>query len=162
MNLDNKKNPLKNYIIFAIVAMLSFIFVFNLSNWYLKNTTYTTNITKTIAEVMPLELENYLIENDNIIIYVSSSSDKNLEIFEKDLANYFINNQLESNIIYYDYDKDDNNNFKKVLNVDLTYPNLYAIKNHKFDKSLYIAKNDSSIESFKNFIESFEKEELND
>jgi hypothetical protein len=160
--MEKRVIPLKNYLIFALVAILSFLFVFNLSRWYRQNKIYTTSLSKVISEVLPSELKDYLTENGTIVIYASSSVDEKLEEFENEFKQYIIDNQIENMIIYYDVNKDDNKFFENELKTILTYPNLYLIKEHELSTKLYYETKEINLEEVKTFLELNEVVDIND
>jgi hypothetical protein len=160
--MEKRVIPLKNYLIFAVVAILSFLFVFNLSRWYRQNKIYSTNLSKVISEVLPSELKDYLTENGTIVIYTSSSSDDKLEVFENEFKQYIVDNQIEKMIIYYDISKDDNKFFENELKTMLIYPNLYLVKEHNFSTKLYSESKEITLEEVKTFLELNEVIDIND
>lgn len=160
--MEKRSIPFKNYVIFSILAILSFVFVFNMSKWYREANQYNTVLNKTILEVLPSDLENYLIENGNIMIYVTSTTDENLKTFETELKDYLIENQLENLFVYYDYEKDVDSAFENLFNQQIIYPNIYNIKEHTLQNKLYNQKTTINIEEVINFIEINEGYEYND
>lgn len=153
--MEKRKIPLKNYLIFASLAIFSFILVFNLSKWYRDTNKYDTVLNGIIVEVLPSDLENYLTENGNILIYVTSTEDETLEEFENDFKNYLIDKEMENLVVYYDYVKDENN-FSDFFNEKLLYPNIYNVKEHTLERKLYDEAEIVIMEDVASFIETVE------
>lgn len=160
--MEKRSIPLKNYIIFTIISLLSFLFVFNLSRWYKENKPATNILNKTIKEVLPQELESFLTENGTVVIYLTNSNDDALIDFEKDFKNYIIEKQIENDIFYYDLSKDENNIFRNKLDSDNFYPNLYMIKDHEFSSKLFLNKTNITIDQIEVFLTTNEVLETND
>lgn len=162
--MDKRIVPVKNYFIFAIVTIISFIIVFNLAKIYkeIKSEKETSQINLTISEVLETEINEYLTENDSKIIYLASSKDKGIIDFEKELKNYIIKEQIEKNFIYLDLSKITSafkSDFEKIYfknvykNVKLEYPNMIYFKEKQVDKILYEKETKIDMEDVKSFVE---------
>ena len=68
--------PFKNYIILAVVLILTIIAVIYLFMWnrvYEKNKLQTPILDKYLLVINYNELNNYIVENKNAVIYTSAS-----------------------------------------------------------------------------------------
>lgn len=116
-----RKILLKNYIIYSIVVFLTIIIsvyivvLFNKSKEYYENNSVLTDILYEILPQNDLDinenLKNYLLENSNLIIYISSGKDKEIKDFENELKNYILENKIQEDIVYINYDDIKKTNF---------------------------------------------------
>jgi len=142
----------KNYLILLVVIAAVVGLCFYLTSWYKTiEEYYKTN--SVISEVLPeIETEtfsSFLLDNPDIVVYISSSSDSDVKTFERQFKKMIVEYSLNSNIIYFDIDKEANNNgleilvnnymsksLKKVTNISV--PNLIRFKNGEIVDILYI------------------------
>ena len=92
-----KEIPKKNYFILAIIVVLTILLVFYLKSWY--EATTLSNLPRTIMadslpEVKIEEFDNFIQENPNIVIYISSSTE-NQGDFDKKIYQYISKNNLK-------------------------------------------------------------------
>lgn len=145
-----KKKPLKNYIIYFTLIIITILFTFLLSNKYenLKNLEKENSVMKQfLTSLNEKEFENYIAENNNAIIYMASGTDETIKDFEEKFKEMLIDYDLQSQIIYIDLDNVDqsfllnlqNNYFKESLgNISLyKYPNILILENGKISAVLY-------------------------
>ena len=82
------------------------------------------------------ELDNYLVENQSAIIYVSKVGNEKIRNFEKKFINAINQNDLKNKILYLDLSnyKGDTNNKYTINDKDITsVPNISVFKNGKLD-----------------------------
>ena len=102
-----KEIPKKNYFILAIIVVLTILLVFYLKSWY--EATTLSNLPRTIMadslpEVKIEEFDNFIQENPNIVIYISSSTE-NQGDFDKKIYQYISKNNLKQNFVYMNKDE---------------------------------------------------------
>lgn len=143
-----RKVPLKNYFILTLILVLSILIVFYLVKIY-NSTIHNTNdkqILNKIKEITILELDNYIVENPNIVIYLMDSDYKSIS-FEKKLNQVIVEHDLQSqfvliniaNNIYQEYDKTANVNFKnKSILKEVPINSLVIIENKKIKRFIKI------------------------
>lgn len=143
-----RKVPLKNYFILTLILVLSIFIVFYLVKIY-NSTMHNTNdkqILNKIKEITILELDNYIVENPNIVIYLMDSDYKSIS-FEKKLNQVIVEHDLQSqfvliniaNNIYQEYDKTANVNFKnKSILKEVPINSLVIIENKKIKRFIKI------------------------
>ena len=89
--MKKEKNiPLKNYIILAVVLILSIILVIYFYMWYnaYEESKLNTMIMDKYLQVINYnELNNYLVENKDAVIYSSVLEDQKIRHFEKKFKN---------------------------------------------------------------------------
>ena len=91
MNNKKKEIPTKNYIILIILSLVTLILTFNLAGIYQERMEYnnqSNNIMKFLSEIKEEELKNYVLDNHDTIIYISSSVDNENKKFEYQLRKY--------------------------------------------------------------------------
>ena len=166
-NMDNKKLriiPKKNYFILGIILVISILLVNYMYMWSLtyKETKLNIPILDKYMEVINYnELDDYLVENPNTIIYVSVLENSEIRDFEKKFKLLFKNNILDKEILYMDVSNDIiDDNIKKQMDskylVNLVkmsdVPTILVFENGLL-KSIYsVSQNDYDVDRVKLFI----------
>ena len=150
--MKKREIPKKNYFILLVIIAAVVGLCFYLTSWYKTiEEYYKTN--SVISEVLPeIETEtfsSFLLDNPDIVVYISSSSDSDVKTFERQFKKLIVEYSLNSNIIYFDIDKDTNINgletlvnsymsksLKKVTNIPT--PNLIRFENGEIVDILYV------------------------
>lgn len=106
MKKDELRNvPLKNYIILGVIVVLT---VFLLYYFYMWVDVYNeSKINRPILDrymdiINYNELDNFIVENPNAIIYASVLEDEKIREFEIELKNSFRNGNIENEMLYLD------------------------------------------------------------
>lgn len=131
--------PKKNYFILFIVIVLSLLIAFYFRKWY--KAYEDSYLSKSIVgnylfQINYKELDNYLVENQSAIIYVSKVGNEKIRNFEKKFINAINQNDLKNKILYLDLSnyKGDTNNKYTINDKDITsVPNISVFKNGKLD-----------------------------
>lgn len=131
--------PKKNYFILFIVIVFSLLIAFYFRNWY--KAYEDSYLSKSIVgnylfEINYKELDNYLVENQSAIIYVSKVGNEKIRNFEKKFINAINQNDLKNKILYLNLNnyKGDINNKYTINDKDITsVPNISVFKNGKLD-----------------------------
>lgn len=129
----------KNYFILFIVIVFSLLIAFYFRNWY--KAYEDSYLSKSIVgnylfEINYKELDNYLVENQSAIIYVSKVGNEKIRNFEKKFINAINQNDLKNKILYLDLSnyKGDTNNKYTINDINITsVPNISVFKNGKLD-----------------------------
>ena len=153
---EEKNIPYKNYIILSIILILSIAVVIYFYMWYseFENSKINTPILDEYLRVINyIELDNYLVENKNFVLYVSVLDDKTRNFenkFKYIIEKYSLNNSL----LYLDLTEESRNAFlyETVLNeyrlMDLpcivifdngNISDVYSIDDNKYDIDLLIS-----------------------
>lgn len=154
--MAKREVPIKNYFILAVITLATLLLVIYLVMWYRTTTTYNTSVMDSVlSEIKENELENYLQENPDVFIYLTSIKKQN-KTFEKQFKNYIVENNLSKSIIFINVDNVDSNELKKYLNDESVeiIPNLLLVKDGKLYSSVYKNKQNLNLNDFKTFIES--------
>ena len=164
--------PSKNYILLGIVFIVSFLFIYYLYVWFdtYKEAKLNMPILNRYMEVINYnELDDYLIENPDSIIYVSVLENSEIREFEKQFKNIFKRNEIEKNILYMDITNDMNNVDNSKYNINgvsiLDVPSIMVIDNGML-KSIYsISNNGYNVDMVREYINNINfssEDELND
>ena len=145
--MKKEKIEMKNYVIFGFVCVVSVFLVWYCASWYRTTEEYrveTSPIVEMISEIHMDVVSNYILDNGNITIYVTSfAAEPNME-FEKELKKLILKHELNDTIVVLDRDKITNDQFFQSLadqflseelkqkNISLGYvPNLLVFENGK-------------------------------
>jgi len=111
--VKEKNIPLRNYFILFFVLLLSIILIIYFYMWYgtyEENRLNTPIMNKYLNVINYNELEDYLIENKDAIIYASILENEEVRVFEKNLKNVINEYSLNNSILYLDLTSEWNNN----------------------------------------------------
>lgn len=117
--------PKKNYVILGIILIVSFLLVYYLYMWFDAYNESKLNrpiLDKYMEVINYNELDNYLVESPDAIIYVSVLENTEIRDFEKQFKNVLKKNQLQKEVLYMDITEELKNN--KIKN---EMANKYAI-----------------------------------
>ena len=95
----------KNYIILALVLIITIIGVIYIFMWYISKEKSKLELPILDDYIMPInynELNDYIVENKDAVIYTSVLNDVNIRLFENKFKNVIIKNNLNSSILYLD------------------------------------------------------------
>lgn len=149
-----KEIPLKNYILLSIVLILTIVVViyfFLWKNTYEKSKLQTPILDDYLLVINYNELNNYLVENKDAIIYVSKLNDESIRLFENKFKNIINKNNLNNKILYLDLTEElKENNIVKEINKkygkEMTeVPTIVIIKDGKISSSYNIKENKYNI-----------------
>ena len=157
-----KEIPLKNYILLSIVLILTIVVViyfFLWKNTYEKSKLQTPILDDYLLVINYNELNNYLVENKDAIIYVSKLNNENIRLFENKFKNIINKNNLNNKILYLDLTEElKENNIVKKLNKkygkEMTeVPTIVIIKDGKISSSYNIKENKYNIKLLEKYLE---------
>lgn len=143
MNKPNKKIETKNYIILLLIVLVTVVVVFYMRNVYIVSKVYYNDnsvMLDVVKEVGQDELQNYLIENPKIVLYVSSKENQNIKKFEKTFKNFVVEEELEDDILYLDLDSIDKNELNQKLK-DIANKNVQDKIDNNSIVSMYVIEN---------------------
>lgn len=95
--------PKKNYIIFGIVILVSLLIIYYFYMWVsaYKDAKENVSVLDNYMNVINYnELDNYIVENPDSVIYVSVVDDTQINKFDKKLANSIKNNDFNKDVLY--------------------------------------------------------------
>ena len=173
---EKRKIPLRNYIILSVIIIATVLLLHYFYRWFevYNDTKLNRPILDKYMEVINYnELDNYLIENPNTIIYVSVLEDVEIRNFEKKFKEGFKNGEIENNILYLDItndikDKKVKEKMKKKYSINsvsiLDVPLIMVIDNGELKSINTISSVNYDIEIIKNLINGIvfsEEEKIN-
>lgn len=106
----SKKKPAKNYIILSIIYLGVIVLVFYFSKWYQTFREYQKQIPVirgVLQEVDTLEVEHYLQEEPNAILYLCTAVEDKCRNFENDFRYIVKKKGLDSVIVYVNLSDED-------------------------------------------------------
>ena len=150
--------PKKNYFILFIVIVLSLLIAFYFRKWY--KAYEDSYLSKSIVgnylfQINYKELDNYLVENQSAIIYVSKVGNEKIRNFEKKFINAINQNDLKNKILYLDLSnyKGDTNDKYTINDINITsVPNISVFKNGKLDDIYFIDVDRYSMEKIISYL----------
>ena len=144
---SKKQVPLKNYVYLFCILLGSLLLLFYIYRWYEtynENKLYTSIMNKYLTVINYNELNNYITETPNTILYVSILGDKQINRFEEQFKNSIANSNLRNNILYLDITNEEKNDAMKKLNIYSNFPYLVVYTNGKITDTYSIGKNNYS------------------
>ncbi len=164
MKSKNVSIPRRNYIIFFIMVIFTITLTLILRNWYNLNKNLNqknTIMSKFLVSVNEEEFSNYIMENNNVLIYLASSKNDSLEDFELEFKNMLIKYNLQEQIIFIDLSQVDNAFFSKLTenyfsnnlkNIELSnFDNILIMENGKINAILYTKPTKMNIDDVDKF-----------
>lgn len=124
-----KKIPKKNYIILAVVVLITVALVFYVRDWYITTNEYyaeNSTIKDVSREIREDEISNYTVESGKFAIYASAGSNTEIKDFESDLKKAIKGTSSQNNILYLNTDEIDVNNFCNNLKSNFAKDNSVA------------------------------------
>jgi len=126
-NSELRKVPFKNYVILGVVIVVT---IFILNYFYMWVDVYKESkinipiMDKYMTVINYNELEDYLVENPNTIVYVSVLENDTIREFEKKLKIKYKNNEIDNDLLYMNITDDiDKSNIRNEMN------NKYSLNN---------------------------------
>lgn len=155
LEINKKKDiPKKNYFILGIILIISCILVYYINAWY-SLYQYEKRGNSPITTYMEIinynEVENYIAENSDAIIYISKSNNLKIRKFEEDNEKLFKKLELNYNILYMDA-KDVNKDLKIKYNVN-EYPTILFFKNKRLVNKYVLELDNINYNDIKNIID---------
>lgn len=92
----------KNYIILAILIVVTITVTLLSASIYKSSTKEVSEIYKYLNKITPEEFEGYLVENPDVIVYISDRYDLTRANFEKQLSKKIDNLSLKNRVVYID------------------------------------------------------------
>ena len=103
LNKEIRKVPFKNYIILGVVMVVTILLLYYFYMWvdiYKESKINIPIMDKYMNVINYNELDNYLVENPNTILYVSILDNEEIRTFEKKFKNEFKNKKINNELLY--------------------------------------------------------------
>lgn len=154
--------PTKNYIIAAVISVLTLVIVLVLANYYQQQKAYQNEANTPmgfLSEIKSEELDNFLIENHDVMIYLANSDIDNSKLQNK-VKKIITKSEYSNDIVYLNM-KNLTEDFyttfatkyfsDSLVNTNMTSDSLLIIKEGKVINIINITANNLS--DLKNVIE---------
>lgn len=147
-----RKVPTKNYIIVLLLALCTFFLAFVLTKFYYELKKIRMEIhTDFASDILENELDNYIVENHDVMIYVTNSQTLDMETNKK-LKSVIENGDYRNDIIHFDLTKSTktmNDIFQKynIKNYDLLENSVLIVKNEKIVNIIDLTRSKSYIKN---------------
>ena len=168
---ENQKNYLKNYIILIVIFGCCIFFTLYFCKWYDVYKEYEREIPVirgSLSEITKDDLEHYIADNSNVIIYMCTAVDDECRNFEKEFKKYIVKNEITDEVVYLNLTGVDQDEFLKEFNdtyhykikLNGKYPAFVAFEDGKIDSILQGRKNKKiTISKVNDFLEIHLQEE---
>lgn len=159
--MSNKKSdslrevPKKNYLYLTLILLGTILLLIYLYKWYetYDDSRLHTNIMGEYLTVINYnELDNYIIENKNAIIYVSILGNEDINKFEKKFKSIIAENNLKNDILYLDISNENIDKATKKLNIDKNLPYLVVYTNGVITDTYSINDNNYSNDKIEKYL----------
>ncbi len=150
-----KKIPVKNYIYLSIIVIASIFIIFYLYRWYdtYRESKLNISIMNNYLSVINYnELDDYIIENKNAIIYVSKLGDEKINKFEKSFKNMVVENDLRNSMLYLDVTNDNFDIVKEKLQINTSLPCIVVYTNGKITDVYSITNNNYDMKKLNKYL----------
>ena len=116
--MKNRKIPTRNYLIVIVIILVTILLALSISNYFRKKIEYQnqTNITSYLSEIKVEELDNFLTENHDVMIYLVDSNNSTK-----------LQNKVKKIILNYNYNKD-----MVVLNTSSDSESIFNLLKEKY------------------------------
>lgn len=124
MSVNTTKKRIHNYILLIIVFALCIGFVLYLCSLYRVYDQYqkeTPVIRGSIQEIVPDDLDHFILDNPMTVLYVCTSYDDSCRTFEKDFKKYLSKREWNNEIIYLNLSNVDQDIFIESFNTKYPY-----------------------------------------
>jgi len=151
-----KDNLSKNHIILGLILIITIVIITYFFKWYstYQDSKLNTMVLDGYLQVIKYnELEDYLTENKDAVIYVSKLKNQEIRTFEKKFKNIIIKYNLNNSLLYlnttdendssFELENITNNSSIKELPLIIIYRdgkiyNIYNIKDNNYNINLLI------------------------
>ncbi len=151
----------KNYIILALVLIITIIGVIYIFMWYSSKEKSKLELPILDDYIMPInynELNDYIVENKDAVIYTSVLNDVNIRLFENKFKNVIIKNNLNSSILYLDLTNEikDNNvllKMEKKYGTKIDIPSVMVFRDGVLTDVYNIKEDNYNIKKLEKYLE---------
>lgn len=165
-----RKIPIKNYIILGVVIVITMFILYYFYMWvdvYKESKVNIPIMDKYMTVINYNELDNYIVENPDTIVYVSVLENDEIREFEKKFKNKYKNNLIYNDVLYMNVTDDINNKTIKnemiskyfINGLDITDVPCVLVFKDGMLKSIYSIKdNDYDIDRLTIYINNIDME----
>ena len=165
-----RKIPVKNYIILGVVMVVTLLILYYFYCWvdvYKESKINIPILDKYMTVINYNELDNYIVENPNTIVYVSVLEDEKIREFEKKIKNKYKNNEIENEVLYMNITDDIENSDTKdemiskymINSLNMTdVPSVLVFNSGKLSSVYSVSENNYDIDRFIIYLNNVELE----
>lgn len=102
-NDNGRKVPLKNYIILGVILVITLLILYYFYRWvdvYKESKINYSILDRYMTVINYNEFNDYLVENPDVVVYVSVLENDEIRDFEKKLKGRFKRNEIDNDILY--------------------------------------------------------------
>ena len=151
----------KNYIILALVLIITIIGVIYIFMWYSSKEKSKLELPILDDYIIPFnynELNDYIVENKDAVIYTSVLNDVNIRLFEIKFKNVIVKNNLNSSILYLDLTNEikDNNvllKMEKKYGTKVDIPSVMVFRDGVLTDVYNIKEDNYNIKKLEKYLE---------
>lgn len=155
MTKDDRVVPVKNYILLGIIILISIFLIYYFFLWYKAYEESKVNapiMDKYLQVINYNELESYLLENENTVVYVSVVGDENVRNFEKKFKDTIVKNSL-NDMLYMNISNELNSDMSLKYDLDKgKIPCILVFEGNKLLDYYYIDVNDYSLKKIRKYL----------
>ena len=147
--------PPRNYLYLSLILLGSLLLLSYTYSWYKTYNEGKINVSimnEYLTVINYNELNNYIIENKDAIIYVSVLGNEEINRFEKKFKNIISDNNLKNNILYLDLTNENKEKVTKSLQIEEKFPYLVVYTNGQITDTYSIAKSNFSNKKTLNYL----------
>lgn len=125
---EKQKNYFKNYIILSVIFIGCIFLTLYFCKWYEVYKEYEREIPVirgALFEITPEDLDHYVVDNSNAIIYLCTANGEDCRLFEKDFKKYIKKKGITEGIVYLNLTNVDQEEFIERFNQK--YPNKHKL-----------------------------------
>lgn len=171
---EKEKKSTKNYFILAFIYLCCIGITLYFCKWYDVYKEYERKIPVirgSLTELSAEELDHYVVDIPNTIIYMCTATDDNCRKFEKDFKKYIARNDISDEITYLnltnidlgEFVKTFNNKYSYKIKLNGHYPAFVVFQDGKVTSILQGSKNkDLTISKVKDFLELYLLEDIDE
>ena len=142
-----KKIPQKNYYILVVLVLVTIILTLSLASIYREKDKLVSNFYTYANKINNSDFDEYIIENSDLIIYISDKYDLSNESFEASFIKKIDELNLKSKLVFIDKSGIDKKflnkiqkNYKIKININ-NIPIIIVVVDRKVVKSVYVTPN---------------------
>lgn len=128
---EEKKIPMKNYIILGVLFLVTFLLAYYVYRWYVVYSDYQNDIPvirDSLPEITEEEMEHYIQENPTAVIYVCTAPDSECRSFEKNFKKLVEKESLKDYITYVNLTEENKESFMIRFNNNHPYKKIGLTK----------------------------------
>ena len=159
MSMINKEKeriiPPKNYLYLTLIIILTILLLLYILKWnktYNDSKLYTGILNEYLQVINYNELNDYIIENKDAVIYVSILGNEEIRKFEKKFKSTIINKNLRNNILYLDITNENQIKVKNKLQIENDLPYLVVYTNGKITDTYSIPEQKYNIKKIVKYL----------